>query len=280
MVDQSKKKDDKVVDVALPVDEHIEDVVEDGQQVRRKGVYLLPNLLTTAALFSGFSAVISSMTGAFSAAAIAIFVAMILDGIDGRVARFVNAQSKFGAEYDSLSDMVSFGVAPALLSFSWALQEFNKFGWMVAFIYVACAALRLARFNTQVETTDHRFFTGLPSPSAAALVAGMVWAFSDYGVDGSQVVIAMLAVLVTGLSGILMISNFHYSSFKQLNLNGRVPFFFILVVVLCFAVIFTDPPRVLMMIFLVYACSGPIMAIMNICGIGSKKNDENQQNEL
>lgn len=276
MVDQPEKKDNAVVDVMLPVDEHVEEVAEDGQQVRRRGIYLLPNLLTTAALFSGFSAVISSMTGAFSAAAIAIFVAMILDGIDGRVARLIDAQSKFGAEYDSLSDMVSFGVAPALLSFSWALQKLDKFGWMIAFIYVACAALRLARFNTQVETIDSRFFTGLPSPSAAAVVAGMVWAFSDYGVDGSHMVIAILAVLITGLSGILMISNFHYHSFKQLNLNGRVPFFFILVVVLCFAVIFTDPPRVLLTIFLAYACSGPIITIMTICGAKSKTTDENQ----
>ena len=277
MVDQSTKKDDSVVDTMLPVDEHVEEVAEDGRRVRRKGIYLLPNLFTTAALFCGFYAVVSAMSGAFSAASVAIFVAMILDGLDGRVARLINAQSKFGAEYDSLSDMVSFGVAPALVSFSWALHHLGKFGWMVAFIYAACTALRLARFNTQVETADKRFFTGLPSPSAAAVVAGMVWAFSDYGVDGSNVVIAILAALITGLSGIMMISNFRYNSFKQLDFKGRVPFFFILVVVLCFAVIFTDPPRVLLFIFLVYAGSGPILSVMNSGGPDAGKVESGRQ---
>lgn len=276
MVDQPEKKDDSVVDAIIPVDEHVEEVALDGHQVRRKGIYLLPNLFTTAALFCGFYAVVSAMSGAFSAASIAIFVAMILDGLDGRVARLINAQSKFGAEYDSLSDMVSFGVAPALVSFSWALQELGKFGWMVAFIYTACAALRLARFNTQVETADNRFFTGLPSPSAAAVVAGMVWAFSDCDVDGSNMMVAILGAVVTCLSGILMISNFRYNSFKKLDFKGRVPFFFILVMVLCFAVVFTDPPRVLLAIFLAYACSAPIVAIIKIGGINPKKFDSHQ----
>lgn len=252
----------------LPVDEHVEEVAENGEKVRRKGIYLLPNLFTTAALFSGFYAVVSVMAEQpnYSAAAIAIFVAMILDGLDGRVARLINAQSKFGAEYDSLSDMVSFGVAPAVISFSWALHELGKFGWMVAFIYTACAALRLARFNTQVESEDKRYFTGLNSPSAAALVAGLVWSLSDFGVDGSSIFVAILAALVTTLAGVMMVSNVRYHSFKKLDLKGRVPFIFIIAVVLCFAVIFTDPPRVLLAIFVLYAISGPVMSIMNLGG--------------
>ena len=256
------------VDGLLPVDEHIEEVAEDGQKVQRRGVYLLPNLLTTGALFCGFYAIVSVTAEQpdFSAAAIAIFVAMILDGLDGRVARLINAQSKFGAEYDSLSDMVSFGVAPALVVFSWALVDLGKIGWMVAFIYAACAALRLARFNTTSDTADKRYFTGLNSPSAAALVAGLVWSFSDFGVDGSSIAIALLAALITGLAGIMMISNFRYHSFKQLDFRGRVPFIFIIALVLAFAVVFTDPPRVLFVVFLAYACSGPVMSIFASCG--------------
>ncbi len=260
------RQDTLNVDGLLPVDEHIEEVAEGNKKVRRKGVYLLPNLLTTAALFCGFYAIVSVMadTPNYSAASIAIFVAMVLDGLDGRVARLINAQSKFGAEYDSLSDVVSFGVAPALVSFGWALNELGKFGWMVAFVYAACAALRLARFNTQIESADKRYFTGLNSPSAAALVAGMVWSLSDFGVDGSSIAVAILATIVTGLAGVLMISNFRYHSFKQLDLRGRVPFIFILVAVLIFAVVFTDPPRVLLFVFFIYACSGPVMSILRM----------------
>ena len=276
MDEQRDGQDTLGVDGLLPVDEHVEEVAEGDQKVRRKGVYLLPNLLTTGSLFCGFYAIVSVMAVEpdFSAAAIAIFVAMILDGLDGRVARLINAQSKFGAEYDSLSDMVSFGVAPALVSFGWALQELGKVGWMIAFIYAACAALRLARFNTQIESADKRYFTGLNSPSAAALVAGMVWSFSDFGVDGSTLAVALLAALITGLAGVMMISNFQYHSFKQLDLRGRVPFIFIILVVLVFAVVFTDPPRVLLLVFLMYACSGPVMSIVRVGGVKASKGDE------
>ncbi|WP_461538761.1 CDP-diacylglycerol--serine O-phosphatidyltransferase [Spongorhabdus nitratireducens] len=247
----------------LLVSEHIEEVAEGGQKVRRKGIYLLPNLFTTAALFCGFYAIVSGMSGQFGSACIAIFVAMILDGLDGRVARMTNTASAFGAQYDSLSDAVSFGLAPALVAFSWTLNEMGKVGWMLAFIYAACGALRLARFNTMAGSTDPRYFIGLPSPSGAALVAGMVWALSDLGVDGSQLWVSLFAGLVTALSGILMVSNVRYHSFKKIDFKARVPFFFILVAVLLFAVVFSDPPRVLLAIFMGYAVSGPILAVMD-----------------
>ncbi|CAM3460367.1 CDP-diacylglycerol--serine O-phosphatidyltransferase [Parendozoicomonas haliclonae] len=266
--DQNKERS-STVDVLLPVDEHVEEVAEGGEKVKRRGVYLLPNLLTTAALFCGFYAIVSVLAEQpnYDAAAIAIFVAMILDGLDGRVARLINAQSKFGAEYDSLSDMVSFGVAPALVAFSWGLSGLGKVGWMIAFIYAACAALRLARFNTMADTADKRYFTGLNSPSAAALVAGMVWAFSDFGVTGDSIVVAFMAAVMTGMAGILMISNFRYHSFKQLDLRGRVPFIVIIALVLVFAVVFSDPPRVLLVGFLIYALSGPVSALIRLKNI-------------
>ncbi|WOG28700.1 CDP-diacylglycerol--serine O-phosphatidyltransferase [Endozoicomonas sp. 8E] len=250
------------VDGLFPVDEHFEEVVEGGETVRHKGIYILPNLFTTGNLFCGFYAIISAQAGFFTQACISVFVAMILDGLDGRVARMTNTQSKFGAEYDSLADMVTFGVTPAMVAYSWALNDLGKVGWMVAFIYAACAALRLARFNTQLEVTDSRYFTGLASPAAAALVIGMVWALSDFGIDGNMMGIALLGALITGLAGVLMVSNFKYNSFKKLDLKGRVPFIFMIVMVLAFAVVFTDPPRVLMLIFLSYACSGPIMFLI------------------
>ena len=266
MTDKSEKpeNDNDAVDGLFPVDEHEEEVVEGGQKIRRKGIYVLPNLFTTGNLFCGFYAIISAQAGNFSQACVAVFVAMILDGLDGRVARMTNTMSKFGEQYDSLADMVTFGVAPALVAFSWALGDLGKLGWMVAFIYAACAALRLARFNAQIEVTDSRYFTGLASPAAAALVIGMVWALSDFGYSGDSVVVAMLGAMITGLSGVLMVSNIRYHSFKKIDLRGRVHFVFVIAMVLAFAVIFSDPPRVLMLIFLGYACSGPVMAIWRL----------------
>ena len=244
----------------LPIDEHIEEVPgPDGKKVRHRGIYLLPNLFTTAALFSGFYAIVSAMNGNFSHAAIAIFVAMVLDGLDGRVARLTNTQSAFGAEYDSLSDMVAFGVAPALVAFTWALDGMGKVGWIFAFIYVAGAALRLARFNTHIGSADKRYFTGLASPSAAGLVAGMVWSLSDFGIEGQD--IAWLVGILTALGGLLMVSNVRYYSFKDLDMRGRVPFFVILLVVLIFAVISTDPSRILWLIFIAHSVSGPVQAL-------------------
>ncbi|RJG10467.1 CDP-diacylglycerol--serine O-phosphatidyltransferase [Pseudomonas cavernicola] len=247
----------------LPVDEHVEEGHDaEGRKVRHRGIYLLPNLFTTANLFAGFYAIINAMNGNFYVAAAAVFVAMVLDSLDGRVARLTNTQSAFGAEYDSLSDMVAFGVAPALLAFEWALGSMGKVGWMVAFIYVAGAALRLARFNTQVGTADKRFFIGLASPAAAGVVAGTVWAFSDFGIQGSNMSI-VVALLVAG-AGMLMVSNIKYHSFKDLDLKGRVPFVAILVVVLVFAVVFSDPPRILLLIFLAYAASGPVQYLLQL----------------
>lgn len=251
------------IESLILIDEHEEEVSVDGKTVRRRGIYLLPNLFTTAALFSGFYAVVSGMHGEFEAAAIAIFVAMILDGLDGRVARLTNTQSKFGAEYDSLSDMVSFGVAPALVMFSWALSDLGKFGWACAFVYVACAALRLARFNTQIETADKNFFSGLASPAAASVVAGIVWVCQDEGWVGSNlpVELAVVAGCLTGLVGFLMILNVPYHSFKGLDLKGRVPFVVMIAVVLLFGVIMLDPARILLLAAMAYALSGPATTV-------------------
>src|SRR5574343_1287855 len=184
-------------------------------EVKRRGIYVLPNLFTTAALFAGFFAIVQAMQGDFARAAMAVFIAMVLDGLDGRVARLTNTQSAFGAEYDSLSDMVAFGVAPALLAFAWALGSMGKVGWMVAFIYVAGAALRLARFNTQIGSVDKRYFIGLASPAAAGVVAGTVWAFSDFGIQGSNM--AFLVALLVAAAGCLMVSNIKYHSFKGVD---------------------------------------------------------------
>jgi len=223
---------------------------------KHKGIYLLPNLLTTAGLFSGFFAVVSSMNGRFEAAAVAVFVAMIFDGLDGRVARITNTQSDFGAEYDSMADMVSFGMAPALVAYNWGLSDLGKLGWFAAFIYVAGAALRLARFNTQVGIADNRFFQGLASPAAAAVVCGFVWLGVEYDINGDD--IGLIVALVTGLSGLLMVSNFKYNSFKEVNWNGKVPFVALLVILLIFIIVATEPALVLFIVFALYALAGPI----------------------
>ncbi|WP_257297177.1 CDP-diacylglycerol--serine O-phosphatidyltransferase [Endozoicomonas sp. YOMI1] len=270
---EKPESNNDAVDGFFPIDEHEEEVIEEGQAIRRKGIYLLPNLFTTGNLFCGFYAIIAAQAGHFSLACIAVFVAMILDGLDGRVARMTNTMSKFGEQYDSLADMVTFGVAPAMVVFSWALQDLGKFGWMIAFVYAACAALRLARFNAQIEVTDSRYFTGLASPAAAAVVIGMVWALSDFGFNGESTIVALLGSLITGGAGVLMVSNIRYYSFKKIDLKGRVHFVFLLVMVLAFAVVFMDPPRTLLMIFLAYACSGPITAIWRL---GEDKSDHEE----
>jgi CDP-diacylglycerol--serine O-phosphatidyltransferase len=221
---------------------------------RRRGIYLLPNLFTTAALFSGFYAIVSGMNHSFEHAAIAIFVAMVLDGIDGRVARLTNTQSAFGAEYDSLSDLVSFGLAPALVMYSWTLSTLGKMGWLAAFIYTAATALRLARFNVQIGKIDKAYFQGLPSPAAAAVMAGLVWFCSENHIDPQKV--TYVALLTTLCIGLLMVSNIRYRSFKDLNLKGKVPFFTIIAMVLIFAVISSSPSTVLFGSFVLYAFSG------------------------
>src|SRR5512147_2100955 len=191
-------------------------------RIRRRGIYLLPNLFTTAALFAGFYAIVQAMNLRFDQAAVAIFVAMVLDGLDGRVARLTRTQSAFGAEYDSLADMVSFGAASALVMYEWALRDMGRIGWIAAFVYCVGAALRLARFNTQLAVADKRWFTGLPSPAAAALAAGMVWVFNDYQVQGRD--LRGFAAAITIYAGITMVSSVKFYSGKDINLRRAMPF--------------------------------------------------------
>lgn len=231
-------------------------------ELRRRGIYVLPNLFTTAALFCGFFAIVQAMKGSFEQAAVAIFIAMVLDGLDGRVARLTRTQSAFGAEFDSLSDMVSFGVAPALVTYAWALKDMGRLGWIAAFIYCAGAALRLARFNTTLEVTDKRYFQGLPSPAAAALVAGFVWVMIDKGVAGADV--RWIACPLVIFAGITMVTNVRFYSFKDINLRRSVPFIFIVAIALGFAVISYDTPVALFGLFVVYSLSGYVLALTRI----------------
>jgi CDP-diacylglycerol--serine O-phosphatidyltransferase len=237
--------------------------------LRRRGIYILPNLFTTGALFSGFFAIVQGMNGRFEEAAVAIFIAMVLDGLDGRVARLTRTQSAFGAEYDSLSDMVSFGVAPALVAYSWALNSLGRWGWLAAFIYSVGAALRLARFNTQLEVADKRYFTGLPSPAAAALVAGFVWIVHDYEIAGRT--ISWYAWAITVFAGVTMVSNIRFYSFKDINLRKSVPFWAVLVIVLGLLIVSADPPRVLFGLFCSYALSGYVMWLIDAYRRRAKK---------
>ena len=247
-------------------------------QNHRKGIYLLPNLLTTGGLFSGFYAVIASMNNQFESAAVAIFIAMIFDALDGRVARMTNTQSPFGAEYDSMADMVSFGIAPALVAYNWALHDLGKIGWLAAFIYTAGAALRLARFNTTVDTADKRYFKGLASPAAAAIVAGMVWLGAEYDLDRGS--FGFLATVITILTGLLMVSNFRYSSFKEVNWKSSVPFIGILLVVLVFVVVATEPALVLFTLFSLYALSGPIITYRSVKELKARDVVEKDPDEV
>ena len=237
------------------------DRINSGE--RSRGVYLLPNLFTTAALFAGFYAVIASMDGNFEKAAFAIFIAMILDGLDGRVARMTNTESQFGKEYDSLSDMVSFGIAPALVMYQWGIDHlvslsgfWGKAGWVVAFSYCVCAALRLARFNVHVGKVDKRYFEGLPSPAAAGVVAGYILFDSSFNLDPAVTIVP--ALVLTFLAGALMVSNIKFRSFKDINLNRKVPFHTLLLVPLVFVAIGVDPHRTLFTLFFIFAASGPV----------------------
>ena len=231
----------------------------------RKGIYLLPNLITTGALFAGFLAVVAAMDGNFVTAAIAIYVAMVLDGLDGRVARLTSTESEFGKQYDSLADMVSFGLAPSLVFYVWGAQQlaelgwlWGKLGWLVAFFYAVAAALRLARYNSRLASTDKRYFEGLPSPSAAALVAALVWVSTVLEVSGVLAMIAGLAV--TAMAGGLMVSRFAYYSGKDFNLGGRIPFTYVLLIPAVFILISLNPPTVLFLLFLTYSLSAPAVA--------------------
>lgn len=225
----------------------------------KRKIYLLPNLLTTAGLFAGFYAIVAAMKSNFEVAAVAIFVAMIMDGLDGRVARLTGTESAFGAQYDSLSDMMCFGITPALVVYSWGLRYLGKFGWLAAFFYVAATALRLARFNIQTGQIDKRYFIGLPCPSAAALIAGMVWVGTDFAIPGRR--ISEIVAIVTIVVATLMVSNVRYYSFKELDFKEHVPFVAVLVVLLVYLLIAWDPPKVLFGIFFLYALSGLFMWI-------------------
>ncbi len=252
-----------------------------GGKFRRRGIYWLPNLLTTIALFAGFFSIVQAMNGRFEQSALAIFVALVFDGLDGRVARFTRTQSAFGAEYDSLADMVSFGVAPALVIYVWALKDFStaqnipllgvwltsKLGWIAAFIYCACAALRLGRFNTQLEIADKRYFQGLPSPAAACVVAGMVWALNEYQIRGAEV--TWLAWVVTMFAGLTMVSNLKYYSGKDINLRKSVSFPVVVAIALAVVAVVavsSTLPEMLFMLFLGYALSGYAIAAWDLVG--------------
>lgn len=227
---------------------------------RARSIYLLPNVLTTAALFCGFFAIIQSINNHFEVASISIFVGMLLDLLDGRVARLTQTQSGFGEQYDSLSDMVSFGLAPALIMYEWSLWSLGKLGWLAAFIYVVSAALRLARFNSSDELVDKRFFQGLPSPAAAGLMAGFVWIMIDLQdldlIDASGINFAWIVFCLSIYSGISMVSNVKFYSFKEINFRKRVPFVFVFGFVLCFSLISFNPPVFLFFVFLLYGVSG------------------------
>lgn len=254
----------------------------ESKKPHRRGIYFLPNLLTTAALCSGFFAIIAATQGKFEWAAYAIFFSMFMDGIDGRVARLTNTQSDFGAEYDSLADMVSFGVAPALIIFEFALSQMGKVGWVAAFIYTAAAALRLARFNTQIGIADKRYFQGLASPSAAAIVTGYVWVSDVY--LPLHALVNIFAVFLTISAGVLMVSNIRYHSFKGFDFRSKVPFITIFAIVVVIAVVFSDPPVVLFSIFLLYVVSGPVLTLNELRKRRAgrrrvSKQSESEQNE-
>ncbi|WP_320823492.1 CDP-diacylglycerol--serine O-phosphatidyltransferase [Reinekea sp.] len=236
----------------------------------RRGVYLIPNLLTTSALFSGFFAIIASINGDFEKACIAIFVAQLLDGADGRVARMTHTQSEFGAQYDSMSDLVAFGLAPALLAYLWSLSGLGQTGWVLAFIFAAGGALRLARFNVQISKVDKKYFVGLPSPAGAAVIWSIIWSMEAFGVSGSQ--LSWLMAVLVPLVGVMMVSPIRYFSFKDISAQRRVPFLALLAVVLVLAFVALDPPRVLLGFSLTYAFHGPILELVRF--IGRKKKQE------
>jgi CDP-diacylglycerol--serine O-phosphatidyltransferase len=264
------------VDQILPVDEHEEEVQEGNKRVRRRGVYLLPNLFTTGALFAGFYAIIAATQGFFESASIALFVAMFLDGLDGRVARLTNTSSEFGVQYDSMSDLVSFGVAPALLMYNWSLVYLDKFGYAVAFVFVACAALRLARFNAQVNLVDKRYFIGLASPTAAAVLAAMVWVGHDMPLSTGFA--AVTAGVTLGVA-LLMVSNVKYQSLKSIDMKGRVPFVFILALVMIFTIVAINPPKVLLTMAAIYVASGPVWLLIELLKKFTKSKQEIIQTE-
>lgn len=251
------------------------DIIDN--QHKKRGIYLFPNLITTAGLFAGFYAIVAAMKSNFESSAIALFVAVIMDSLDGRVARLTGTQSSFGAQYDSLSDMVCFGMTPALVVYSWGLQYLGKIGWLVAFMYVAATGLRLARFNVNVDHLDKRFFIGLPCTSAAAVVAGMVWVAEDFEISGRQ--ISFLTALIIISLSLLMVSNLRYQSFKEIDLKGNVPFISIFLVVFVYALVAWNPPGILFSVFFLYALSGLLLLLKTKIQTGSL-NDKNSTKKI
>lgn len=231
---------------------------------RRRGIYLLPNLLTTVALFSGFYAITAALNGRFDLAVLAIFVSVVMDGLDGRVARLTNTESEFGAQYDSLADMISFGAAPALVMYIWSLSTLGKFGWFAAFVHAAGGALRLARFNTQlatqVATHDKRYFQGLPSPAAAGWLASFLWVSLEFEIAGES--LRFVTLILTLATGLLMVSNIRYLSFKEINFRGKVPFVVAIPVMLSLGLIFADPPLMFFLLGTIYCVSGLVITLV------------------
>jgi CDP-diacylglycerol--serine O-phosphatidyltransferase len=230
---------------------------ESALRKPRRGLYVLPNLFTLAALFGGFYAVVMAMNGRFDLAAIGVFCAMVLDSLDGRVARMTHTQSAFGEQMDSLSDMVSFGAAPALIAYVWALQGLGRWGWIAAFVYCACAALRLARFNVNTAVVDKRYFQGLPSPGAAAIMAGFIWSMTEAGIKGPAVAWPMFGIAL--IAGLTMVTNMPFYSFKDLDMKRSVPFTTIVLIVLGIAAVNIDPPTMLFGLFVLYGLSGYVL---------------------
>jgi CDP-diacylglycerol--serine O-phosphatidyltransferase len=256
--------------------------MENNKAQAKRGVYLLPSILTSFGLFCGFYAVIASIKGDFTIAVMAIFFAMLWDALDGRVARMTNTQSAFGAEYDSMADLISFGVAPAILVYQWTLADMGKIGWMAAFVYAACAALRLARFNTQVGTADKRYFQGLPSPAAAAVLAGMIGLYEWFPGQGYELGLSgasenAIGWMIAVACGILMVSNVRYHSFKEVNFKRRTSFRLVLLAVLIILVVAYEPPVVLFAFFFLYMLSGPVLTVF---GLQQKRRQKKRNKPL
>ncbi len=228
--------------------------------IKQRGIYLLPNLFTTAALFAGFYAITSAINGKFEVAAASIFVAQILDGMDGRVARITNTESEFGAQYDSMADVISFAVAPAIVMYLWAFTSLGKVGLFAAFVHTAGGALRLARFNTQIATADKNYFQGLPSPPAAAILAGFIWISEAYGFGFNEGAFRLMGLMLVIMTGLLMVSNFPYYSFKGIDVKDRVSFVVTIGIMLVIGIIMTEPAIMLFLMALSYAVSGPFIA--------------------
>lgn len=241
------------------LDYEVEELLPEKPRLRSKGIYLLPNAFTTAALFSGFFAIVNAMNDQFQVAAIAIFASLVLDGMDGRVARMTNTQSAFGEQYDSLADMVSFGVAPALVAYEWALKDLGKWGWLAAFTYCAGAALRLARFNVNTGVVDKKFFQGLPSPAAGSLIAGFIWLADDNKIPVRDSAIPWITFFIAVYAGLTMVSNARFYSGKALDVRYRVPFGVMVLLILTFVLISSNPPLTLFGLFVVYSISGYVI---------------------